>query len=142
MTNIIEIISKDLIEKNGGCDVEDIFNVLLQFNSFNFKRSFIHEELKKLTDIVQVEGVYTFPPREVFLPRTALAEKLNNNVGKNVEVTFGVKRGGTDTLECKVMKVDSIGRCHIKRKDDTYRQYDNDRLKMVKVGNTTYRLKK
>jgi len=142
MTNIIEIVTIDLIEKNGGCDVEDIFNVLLQFNSFNFKRSFIHEELSKITDIVQVEGIYTFPPREVFLPRTALAEKLNNNVGKNVEVTFGVKRGGTDTLECKVMKVDSIGRCHVKRIDNQYRQYDNDRLKMVKVGNTTYKLKK
>ena len=142
MTNIIYIVATDLIEKNGGCDVEDIYNVLLQFNSFKFKRSFIQEELKKLTDIVQVEGVYTFPPREIFLPRTALAEKLCNNIGKTVEVEFGVKRGGTDTLECKVMKVDSIGRCHVKRIDNQYRQYDNDRLKMVKIGNTTYKLKK
>ena len=40
------------------------------------------------------------------------------------------------------MKVDSIGRCHVKRIDNQYRQYDNDRLKMVKIGNTTYKLKK
>lgn len=142
MTNIIEIITKDLIEKNGGCDVEDIYNVLLQFNSFNFKRSFIHEELKKLTDIVQVEGVYTFPPREIFLPKTALAEKLSRNIGKTVEVEFGVKRGGTDTLQCKIERIDTIGMCHVKRIDSQFRQYSNSRLKMVKIGNTTYRLKK
>lgn len=142
MTNIIEIITKDLIEKNGGCDVEDIYNVLLQFNTFKFKRSFIHEELKKLTDIVQVEGIYTFPPRDIYLPKTALAEKLSRNIGKIVEVEFGVKRGGTDILQCKIEKIDNIGHTHVKRMDNQYRQYDNDRLKMVKVGNTTYKLKK
>ena len=142
MTNIIEIIAKDLIEKNGGCDVEDIYNVLLQFSSFKFRRQDIFNELKTFSDITNVEGVWTFLAKEITMSRTALAEKLSRNIGRTVIAEFGVKKGGTQVVECKVERIDATGKCHVKRADGQFRQYDNDRLKMFKLGNCTYKLKK
>ncbi len=141
-TNIIEIITTDIIEKNGACDVMDIVHSLQQFSTFNFTPSEVSTEMRKVPNLVNIDGVYTYQPREIYLPKTDLAEKLHNNIGKNVTVTFGVKAGGDRTVDCKIEKIDSIGHTHVRKSDNQYRQYDNDRLKMVKVGNTTYRLKK
>lgn len=84
--DLIEAIAKDLIIRNGCCDVLDVYNATLAFKSVDYEPRDVFVTMQSIKGISSVKGIYTFAPRNVKVTVLEMCKQLHKLIGKVVEI--------------------------------------------------------
>lgn len=100
--DLIEALVKDLIIRNGCCDVLEVYNATLAFKS-NYTERDVFVAMQRIKDISSIKGIYTFDPCTKKVTVLEMCKQLHKLIGKVVEIQTN------RTIRGRVSNVNELG---------------------------------
>lgn len=124
--DLIEALVKDLIIRNGCCDVLEVYNATLAFKS-NYTERDVFVAMQRIKDISSVKGIYTFDPCTKKVTVLEMCKQLHKLIGKVVEIQTN------RTIRGRVSNVNELGIVAIESNSIDVRE-----INTLIIGNITY----